>query len=188
MIRTCPACFRDDEVTYRPVPDGLVRYTCAGRHDDGHEFIWEISREEARTRGDKAAAGVTDELLEPLLACVRPGDPYLEYGIIEYRLAQARPDLFVAHVRERGHVMLAPSRVTASNSRFIPTLVRLASYRQLVKKVGRATGAWRYNNTISYWARPDTPTSSMLSWEGFCAQLGRNPQWTEEDRAAVSNA
>jgi hypothetical protein len=174
-------------VTYLSLRGGLVQYTCKGRHDDGHEFVWELSREQARTGGgDRAADGVTDELLEPLLACVRPDDPFLEYGIIEYRLAQARSDLFVAHVRERGHVMLAASRVTASNSRFIPALVRLASYGQLVKKVGRATGAWRYNHTITYWARPDTPASSTLTWEAYCAQIGRDPYWTDEDRAAVS--
>jgi len=74
-----------------------------------------------------------------------------------------------------------------SNSRFGPALVRLANMGQLDKQVGPAIGAWRYNSTISYWARPGRPKNRTLTWEAFCKQIDRDPDWTDEDRAAATN-
>src|SRR6266702_1832599 len=73
-----------------------------------------------------------------------------------------------------------------SNSRFGPALVRLANMGQLDKQVGPAIGAWRYNSTISYWARPGRPKNRTLTWEAFCKQIDRDPDWTDEDRAAAT--
>lgn len=80
-------------------------------------------------------------------------------------------------------MMLEPSRVTASNSRFVPALVRLAREGQLIKTTGIATGAWAYNSQISYWARPGTPKTNLMTWEQFCDAEGRSPAWTSDDVA-----
>lgn len=172
-----------DEVEYRRLPDRLVEYTCAGRHGGSGEHTWLVSQAKV---GWSAAAeeGVTDELLEPLLGCVLPGEPFVEFGIVEYRLRLDRLDLFVAHVRERGHVMLAPGVATASSVRFSLALGRLARSGELVSRYGPATGAWSYNSQVTYWARPPAPNTE-LSWSDYCASLGRSAQWTDEDRAIL---
>jgi hypothetical protein len=187
-ILVCPECHYADDVTLERIPGDLVRYTCRGRHGDGHDFIWEMAREQAsggRSGGSGGGSGVTADLFEPMLACVIAGEPFVEYGIVEYRLAQRRPELYRAHIAERGHVMLAPSRVTASNSRFGPTLVRLAARGLLTRIFGKATGAWSYNGRTTYWARPGTPQNRIMTWEQYCRERGRPPEWTAEDEAAA---
>ncbi len=168
------------------LPDGLVRYTCAdARQHDGHVYVWELSARQATGTAGTAAEGVTDELLDPLMRCIGAHEPFLEYGIVEYRLSKVRPDLYAAHIREQGHVMLEPSSVTATNSRFSLALVRLRSEGQLVSITGPATGAWSYNGQVSYWARPGAPGRKSLTWEDFCLSEGREPMWTAADRATA---
>ena len=125
MIVTCPRCFSADDVGYRRLPDRMVEYTCDGRHDGAGTHTWLASQTSAGWTLD-VNDGVTDELLEPLLRCVLPGEPFAEYGVVEYRLRCERPDLFCAHVRDRGHVMIAPAQATASSVRFGVALGRLA--------------------------------------------------------------
>jgi hypothetical protein len=186
-ILLCPVCHYADDVTMERLTGGLVRYTCAARHPDGHEFIWETSREQASGGGDRSpGTGVTADLFDPMLHCVLPDEPFVEYGIVEYRLSQQFPELYRAHIAERGHVMLEPSRVTASNSRFGPTLVRLAANGLLTRIFGKATGAWSYNGRTTYWARPGAPTNRTRTWEQYCETAGRPTAWTYEDRQAAS--
>ncbi len=76
MIVTCPTCFSADDVSLQRLPDRMVMYTCAGRHGGSgpHEWLRPASGSAA---DDLAADGVTDELLEPLLACVIAGEPFV---------------------------------------------------------------------------------------------------------------
>ena len=76
-----------------------------------HSWINSVS--ELATPDELAAEGMTGELLGPVSACVDPDEPFVEYGIVEYRLRQRYPDLFLAHVRDRGHVILGPKAYTA---------------------------------------------------------------------------
>lgn len=185
-----PECHYADDVSLERIPNGLVRYTCVGRHGDGQDFIWEMTQKQASEgrAGGSAGAGVTADLFDPMLACVIPGEPFVEYGIVEYRLSQQYPELYRAHIAERGHVMLAPSRVTAPNSRFGPTLVRLAAVGLLTRIFERATGAWSYNGRTTYWARPGTAANRVVTWEQYCLEHGRTPEWTAEDRAAATGS
>jgi hypothetical protein len=187
-ILICPECHYADDVSLERLTSGLVRYTCTARHGDGQNFIWEITADQASGGGTSgsAGAGVTADLFDPMLACVVAGGPFVEYGIVEYRLSQQYPELYRAHIAERGHVMLAPSRVTASNSRFGPTLVRLAANGLLTRIFETATGAWRYNGRTTYWARPGTPANKAVTWEQYCADHGRSSEWTPEDRATAT--
>lgn len=186
-ILICPECHYADDVTLERLAGGIVRYTCAARHPDGHEFIWEMTLERAAVgAAPSSGTGVTAELYDPMLQCVLPDEPFVEYGIVEYRLSQRYPDLYRAHIAERGHVMLEPSRVTASNSRFGPTLVRLAANGLLTRIFDRATGAWSYNGRTTYWARPGTATTRTLTWDRYCQMSGRPSDWTPEDRQAAT--
>jgi hypothetical protein len=116
VIITCERCFRADDVTAQRLPDRAVLFTCTADHAGTGPHSWTEPLDRV-TVHEKAEAGVTDELLEPLAACVGPDDPWLEYGIVEYRFRQRNPDLFTAHVRERGHRMLGPHSYTASSVR-----------------------------------------------------------------------
>lgn len=83
-------------------------------------------------------------------SCIHPEDPFVEYGIVEYRFRQAYPDLFRAHVRERGHILLGPAKFTASGLRFGVALGRLAQAGELLSHYGPAPGAWSYNGQATY--------------------------------------
>ena len=182
MIRTCPRCFSADDVTYERLPDRLVRFTCARNHEDADPHHW-VEALDAVAFSDEADAGVTDDLLDPLSACVEVGGPWEEYGIVEYRLRQRFPDLFAAHVRDRGHRMLGPHKITASGVRFAIALGRLADRGELLRTYGPATGAWAPQE-ITYWAKPPAPaTTSRLTWAQWCIDHGRSPEWTDADRA-----
>jgi hypothetical protein len=162
----------------------MVVYLCDGVHEPRGPHRWSAPLADATGAGAGTPDGVTDELLDPLLRCVRRGEPFVEYGIVEYRLRQERPDLFAAHVREAGHTMLAPAVSTASSVRFGVALGRLEREGDLLSMPGAATGAWRYNGTVRYWARPPAPTG-LISWVDFCTHEGRPAEWTDEDRDAV---
>jgi hypothetical protein len=164
----------------------MVEYTCSAAHNGTGEHTWLVSQASVGWTAE-TEYGVTDELLGPLLDCVVPGEPYVEFGIVEYRLRETRPDLFRAHVADRGHVMLAPGVATASSVRFGTALGRLARSGELVSRYGPATGAWKYNGQVTYWARPPAPIGSV-SWAEHCKHLGRSPEWTDEDRAVAWNS
>lgn len=206
MIVTCPRCFSFDDVRPpRRLPDGVVEYTCTGEHEGAGAYTWRSApavveapagrgattrTAGARTAGAprtaaNAEAAAVDELLEPLLACVNAGEPFVEYGVVEYRLRLARPELFVAHVRERGHLMLGARRgaASASTARFAKALGRLEKAGELVTAKGPGTGAWRHAPAIGYWARPPRPSGPLLTWTMFCATQGRSAEWTDADRA-----
>lgn len=184
MFMTCPRCFTVDDVTYRRLPDKMVQYFCSDQHGGSGEHTWLATQSAASWTLD-SHDGVTDELLDPLLRCVRPGEPFVEFGVVEYRLRQDYPELFAAHVRERGHVMIAPGQATASSVRFAAALGRLARSGELVSVYGPATGAWSYNSQVTYWAVPPAPPGPYLSWVDHCARIGRSAAWTDEDRSAV---
>ncbi len=185
MIRTCPACFSADDVSYQRLPDQQVAYYCVRKHEDGKPREW-VRPLDTTTNSWSAAEGVTDELLEPMLSCVSPDDPLLEFGVVEYRFRQRYPDLFRAHVAERGHVLVGRTQTTASAVRFGVALGRLARAGDLAYIYGPATGAWSYNGRVAYWSRPPAEGRAILSWEQFCISDGRPAEWTDEDRAFLS--
>jgi hypothetical protein len=206
LIVTCPRCFSFDDVRPpRRLPDGRIQYTCTGDHDGAGTHTWAADAAvadapagrtpTARQSGARTPAAprsrrnaddsATEQLLEPLLACVNAGEPFVEYGVVEYRFRLAHPDLFVAHVRELGHLMLGARRgqTSTSTARFTKALGRLERSGELVTVKGPGTGAWRHNQSISYWARPPRPAGPLLTWSMFCATQGRSAEWTAADRA-----
>jgi hypothetical protein len=157
VIITCPRCFTFEDVSSRRLPGQMLEYICSIDHDGTGEHVWLGSFADA-TRSFDMDSGITRELLQPLLSCVRPGEPFVEYGIVEYRLREAYPDLFISHVRDRGHVMLARgNQATASSVRFAAALSQLTRGGELLMVYGPGTGAWRHDERISYWARPPKP-------------------------------
>ena len=175
MIVTCPRCFSADDVTYQ--------YRCV--NTSAHpEHLW-LATLRSVTFADDSPDGVTDELLDPLSHCVVDGEPFMEYGVVEHRLRARYPELFAAHVAERGHSMFGTRPATASSVRFGVALGRLERDGKLVSRYGPATGAWSHNERVTYWAKRGPEPDGSLTWVEYCAQLGRDPEWTEDDRCGL---
>ena len=185
MIITCPKCFTADDVQRpRRLPDGVLHHRCANPEHGDHE--WFTTLDAIKPLSD-VEEGVTDELLEPLRHCVVPGEPFVEYGIVEHRLRTREPDLFAAHVAQQGHSMFGSRQCTASSVRFGVALGRLERLGTLVSFYGPATGAWRHNGQVTYWATNPHPDQRRVTWAEHCAQLGRSPEWTDADRAGLAH-
>jgi hypothetical protein len=138
--------------------------------------------DEEEVRRVPAAGGgsVRDTTLgAALLDCVLPGEPWVEYGIVEHRYAENHPEAFRKLVLEKGHRWWSPDGIRKTSAGIRPdditasrylvrTLSALAAAGALTRQFGRGTGTWSYNSTISYWALPPAPSANhQLSYETF---------------------
>jgi hypothetical protein len=184
MTPNCPRCGSDAAVTGITAPGGGTLYTCWYTHgEDGH-LSWQVAKAGITISSD----GVTADLTDPFEQIVR-GLPHalIEYGVLEYRLRLEYPQLFASHVAARGHYLIAGGHATASSVRFAAALLRLGRAGILSYQMRPATGAWSYNDKISYWAlNPPPPADAILTWTDYCTQLARDPEWTDKDRATVA--
>jgi hypothetical protein len=99
---------------------------------------------------------------------------------------RAHPDLFASHVAARGHYLTGSGHATASSVRFAAALLRLDHAGVVMYPMRPATGAWSYNDKVSYWAlTPAPPTGAVLTWAEYCDQINRDADWTDYDRATV---
>jgi hypothetical protein len=178
MSRTCPRCFRADEVTQQRSIDGLWTFTCDDgvAHGDGAPYVWDATNEPLGSEGDVQQS--LTPYLAPLRSCVVPGEPYLEYGVVEWRFRALAPQLFSELVAEHGHTRLNPITSKKSASAYLAqALGLLAASGELVRVYGPATGTWSYNGRVTYWAAPPAPpTTSRLSWKQFALDNGLDPQ------------
>ena len=177
MSRTCPKCYSADEVTQRRSVDRLWTFTCdyTSRHDDRAPYVWDDLNEPGGVDGGVQRS--LDPYLGPLRSCVLPDEPYVEYGIVEWRFRERAPVLFEELVREHGHVRLNVIDTKKTASAYLAqALGLLAAAGQLVRVYGTATGTWSYNGQVTYWAvPPGPPTTSRLSWKAYAQEHGLDP-------------
>jgi hypothetical protein len=81
--------------------------------------------------------------------------------------------------------MFGSRAYTASSVRFGVALGRLERMGELVSEYGPATGAWRYNGQVTYWAKTAPSDRSRKTWSDYCAEIGRSPEWTDDDRLGL---
>src|SRR2546430_15705202 len=86
----CQTCGLEDYLSVSTLGPGLWRFECANprcRRPDGKAMAWE-STTTAR-RDDSSSEGKAEELglYQDLLLCLVPGEPYVEYGVVEHRYA-----------------------------------------------------------------------------------------------------
>ena len=199
MIMNCTKCFTADDVTYIHAPEGGFIYTCTntGKHDGAGIWVWPYDPAPAKaakaTKPGKAGPGEgqgkTDDLLEPFTTILAglPTGVFHEHGIVEYELRRQYPELFGRHVAENGHVLLGPGQYTASGTRFATALMRLERTGSVTHVRRAATGAWSYDSGVSYWSlTPAAPAETLHTWAQRCTEIGRNPQWTDDDRTQVA--
>jgi hypothetical protein len=112
--------------------------------------------------GYAAELGLATEL--PAAVAQHRGQ-WIEYGVAERAYALQCPADFAAIVNRYGHTAVSPKQYTASA--FLAGVLSLLSKQGTVLyHLGLATGRWKYNDTISWWAVPPAPDweSSCLSW------------------------
>ena len=95
---------------------------------------------------------------------------------MEHRYSQLRSDVYTKLLERYGHTRLGPKQYTAS-AFIAKTLGSLADRGEILYREGPATGYWKYNSAISYWALPpeiqdDRP---LLSYEEFAVSEGLDP-------------
>ena len=176
--QVCPLCGSDDAIEVETLAPGAWRYTCGNERRHGARGPWswigrEVSSpEEDVVEGKAAELGLYDDLPRCLVA----GEPFVEYGIVEYRYSKLRPSTYKRLIDDYGHTRQGPKKYTASA--FIASaLSRLADLSELTFFVGPATGYWSYNSTISYWAlAPGPEESARLTYQEFATQIGIDPQ------------
>lgn len=161
----CPTCPGD--MRFEPGdPPRYVCQQCGAVQQTGPFAVDTGSDGGAEPDGVIADLGLYEDLMD----CVRAGEPWLEYGIIEYRYRLQFPGKFRDLVRERGHRHFPVGNKTTSKL-IGQALGILADQGQLAKHTGGAgTGFWKYNDPSHWYARPPAPPlSSLVTWTGFLA-------------------
>jgi hypothetical protein len=161
------ACTADCSGDMKFEPGPPARYVC---QDCGH-----VEQKPAFTVTVADASGedgiIADfGLYEDLLQCLAPAEPWLEYGIIEYRYRLAFPGKFKELIRERGHRHFPVGNKTASKL-IGQALGILAERGLLTKHIGGAgTGFWSYNDPSHWYALPPgPPLLKLVTWTDFLA-------------------
>jgi hypothetical protein len=168
--QVCP--FHADE-DIRGVPagseEGSLSFTCPRTrghpHDGPHNWLYVPQPE-----GPPGVDGYAAELglaVELPAAIAQYRGQWIEYGIAERAYALRRPDDFAAIVSRYGHNAVSPKQYTAS-AFLAGVLGVLSKHGTVLYHIGPATGRWKYNGTISWWAVAPTPDweSARLSWSG----------------------
>ena len=147
--------------------EGSLSFTCPRTR--GHPYVgphnWlYVPRPESLPGIDGYAAELGLETELPAAIAQYRGQ-WIEYGVAERAYARQCPDDFAAVVSRYGHSEIKPKRYTASA--FLAGVLGVLSKRGTVLyHLGPATGRWKYNGTISWWAVPPEPDweSTRLSW------------------------
>lgn len=189
-FRMCRKC-SDDYFMDPPVhsPDGGITYTCQGDHAGAGPEQWtEFPPAPKGTRGRAALnAGVTADLLAPLLTCFSDDEPWLEYGVVEDRLRKAAPAVFAGHVEAVGHIMFGSLATNSSASKCVAMALRsLESQGHLRHVFHPATGAAWKGRDISHWRPVSAPTTSArLTWSDYRSNLALCDGWTDDDTVGL---
>jgi hypothetical protein len=170
VLQPCPRCVAQEFVQIENLGPSIWRYTCTRsckRHADPYSWIGTTpdGPPDVELTDNKA-----DDLDVPndLLKCFAHSEPFLEYGVVEYRYAtMGNPAVYKRLVDDYGHTALGPKQYTASA--FIAgTLGRMEKDGILAYMYDKATGYWSYNGGISYWAlRPASSDASPITYEAF---------------------
>lgn len=176
--QVCPLCSQDGSITIEPIGPGLWRYTCANRRHPSGSYSWQSTitdrLDEEVVEGKAADLG----LYEDLPRCLVPREPFVEYGIVEYRYSELRPSVYQQLIRDYSHTRIERNKPYTASVFIASALGRLADRGELLYRFGPATGHWSYNETISYWALPRGQGGevSILTWRQFAMQVGLDPE------------
>lgn len=157
MRQVCPKC-ANDEVEMVPMGPGLHEFTCnrVKKHRDGEPYVWQGTSEGPLSDTEGQGPVPINDVREALLSCLKAGEPWLEYGIVEERYMEVAPQDFAILHEEYGHKFLEPkSKGGYTVSGYLArALGDLREFGQVAHMTDDATGPWKHNGKISYWAVP----------------------------------
>lgn len=168
----CPLCGLDDEVKVVGIRDGKWLFVCSRTSKHAQPFEWASS--DLAPSEDDAEPGVMEGfgLFHDLPHCLEKGEPFVEYGIVEYRYRALRPKTFAQLLDTYGHRAIEVGRPYTTSSFLASALRILANRGEFELRWGPATGVWSYDGTVSYWALTPASGDSMRSWASYCADEG----------------
>jgi hypothetical protein len=174
----CPICQVDESIFTETIGPSLWRYTCTRScRQHAEPYSWLGSTRDAPF-DEELGYNKAEELGLPndLLTCLQHGEPFVEYGVVEYRYATvANPEVYKQLVEDYGHTALGPKKYTAS-AFIASTLGRMLREDLVAYKPGRATGFWSYNSDISFWSLQPLSHSRPMTFATFAAEQGFDPK------------
>lgn len=161
-----------------------VSFTCERTrgHPHGGPHSWLYVPEPDRLPGIDGYAAELGLATELPAAIAQYGGQWVEYGVAERAYALQCPGDFAAIVDRYGHTAIRAKKYTASA--FLAGVLGVLSKRGTVLyHLGPATGRWKYNGTISWWAVPPTPDweSARLSWTDSAQDTSYVPGSVEDE-------
>ena len=180
----CPLCVQEQGyLASAHIGDGVWLHTCTNTANHGTKpYSWQESPDD---HDDAKYGGLAEEwgVYDDLLACFTPGEPFIEYGIVEYRYKQRNPGRYALLVNEYGHTAGSPGPSSYTASKFLAgRLGEMFRRGDLLfhDHDGKGTGRWQYNNPASYWALAVAePSTESLTWAEFATSAGLDPEtWT----------
>jgi hypothetical protein len=181
--QVCPLCLRDDTVTPLGVKEGRWLFRCSNSRRHPKQPTYEWTSTDAAVLDDDSDPGVMEEfdLFSDLPHCLAAGEPFVEYGIVEFRYKALRPQTYRAIVDRYGHRALEVGRRYTASILLASACRLLASNEELELRWGEATGFWSYNEVVSYWALAPAASEQMLTWADFATSNGLDAStWTIE--------
>jgi hypothetical protein len=181
--QVCP--FHADE-DIRGVPtggsDSSLSFTCTrtGGHPHGAPHSWLYVPQPDQLPGIEGYAAELGLATELPAAIAQYRGQWIEYGVAERAYALQCPDDFAAIVGRYGHTAIRAKKYTAS-AFLAGVLGVLSKQGTVLYHPGPATGRWKYNSTISWWAVPPELDweSARLSWSASGHDMSYVPGETE---------
>lgn len=97
---------------------------------------------------------------------------WVEYGVVERRYAERNPQDFATLVERYGHRSISQGREYTVSAFLARTLADLSRHGSVLYHPGPATGRWKYNEQISWWAvAPEPQWSTEKSWEALACSV-----------------
>lgn len=179
--QVCPLCGRDDTVVQLGIKDGKWLFRCSNAKKHFTSVDWASA--DLTPDEDDREPGVMEEfgLFQDLPHCLDAGEAFVEYGVVEYRYRQLRPDTFKDIVSKYGHRAVELGRPYTTSSFLASALRILANRNEVELRWGAATGFWTYDGTVGYWALAPASSDELLTWESFAKNEGLDPATAVEE-------
>lgn len=193
MNLVCSFCAEADDVERTMLAPGIWRYVCSRikKHPGGEPYVWEATDREVVRVEEVGRVATELALPEDLLACLRAGEPWVEYGVVEHRYRLLRPNNFHTLVERFGASRLdlpdvdrpVPVRLIrlqtggyTASVYVAHALSRLSRTGQVCLQFQTPTGPWQSASSISYWALPPAPPLDRLpTHQTFADQHALDP-------------
>jgi hypothetical protein len=130
--QVCPLCSRDDQIDITAIGPGVWRLTChSSRHPDG-PYTWQATATERVN--EPAMEGKTAELglYEDLPRCLVKGEAFVEYGVVEHRYSQLRPDVYQRLLDDYSHTRIERHKPYTASVFIALALGRLADVGDVI--------------------------------------------------------